>query len=123
MSSAARWWTAVVISLIAAVLLALSVTTASAHQTLFDTDRWVDLVGPMGANPAVQDALSSYLADQLQGVPTVVHDLVKRSLGAAFGTNTFQSSWVALNRAAHPRVIAALRGAPSPPIAIQNNTV
>ncbi len=36
-----------------------------AHQTVFDQDHYMEVVAPLGANPAVTGALSSYLGDQI----------------------------------------------------------
>src|SRR6476660_7668261 len=54
-----------VASVLAALLVVLSVLTFSAHSLLLDTDRWVAAVGPLASNPDVQAELSTYLADEI----------------------------------------------------------
>jgi len=52
-----------------AVLTTISVIASTVafwgHRTVFDQDHYMEVVGPLGANPAVTGALSTYLGDQI----------------------------------------------------------
>src|SRR6478736_101696 len=54
------WWRPVVASVLIvlmAVLAPLSVVARWAHDTVSDTDRYVETVAPLASDPAVQDAI------------------------------------------------------------------
>lgn len=131
-------------SVLATILVVLSVLTLSTYHLLFNTDRWVAAVAPLAANVAVQDQLSTQLADQIvaqSGVSTrlesafpqqplistaitsAAHDFFQHTLEDAFASDAFHSAWEALIRAVHPQVIAALRGDPSSMLAIHDDTL
>lgn len=133
-----------VASVLAALLVVLSVLTLSAHSLLLDTDRWVAAVGPLATNPEVQAGLSAYLADEIvdatgvqtridgafpnlplisQAVGSAMDTLFQRILGRVLASETFQQTWVALNRAAHAQIIGALRGDPESLLTIRDGTL
>src|SRR5262249_39099020 len=41
-----------------------STLTMWTHQALLNTDHWIKIVGPLGQNPQVVDAVSTYVADE-----------------------------------------------------------
>jgi hypothetical protein len=133
-----------VASVLAALLVVLSVLTFSAHSLLLDTDRWVAVVGPLVANPDVQAELSTYLADEIvdatgvqarfesafpnqplisQAVGSAMDSLFQRILGRVIASSAFQQTWVALNRVGHAQLVGALRGDPESLLTIKDGTL
>jgi hypothetical protein len=118
------------------VLTSLSVviaaTAAWAHRTVFDTDAWLEIVGPLPQERGVADAAAQFvvkqvgevanlegavrdaLPDQLDPLIGVVADrvrtLVQTQLTTFVASDTFHDAWVAVNRAAHDAAIRVLRG-------------
>ena len=63
-----QWWRTVVVAVlitIGAVLAPLTVVATWAHDEVGDTDRFVDSVAPLASDPAVQDALSARVTDEI----------------------------------------------------------
>ena len=58
---AASW----ILAVLASVAIAAAVLTVWVHQTVLDTERFVNAVEPALESEAVQDAMSAYLADQV----------------------------------------------------------
>ncbi len=109
-----------------------------AHRTVFDEDRYMEVVGPLGEDPAVTSALSHYLSDQivtaldlerrireaLADVPQVperalvlaapiadaADDLVRKRVDEFVASQEFRTLWVEMNRVGHAKVVALLRG-------------
>ncbi len=129
-----RWRRRLVLALV--VVSSLGVLTSAVafwtHRTLMDTDAWVDTVGPVADDPAVQQALATYLTKQLTEAiePERILDntLPERaqSLSAPLSTaveqfiydvtlkviqsDQFQQLWAAVNRYGHEAVVDFLRG-------------
>jgi hypothetical protein len=102
------------------------------HETVFDTDRYVALVGPMAGDPAVTEALATYTTaavfdalqlqtrlqsalpdglDVLAGpVTNAARDYVHDAADTFFRSERFQQLWVQINTVAHEKVVALLRG-------------
>ncbi|MGZ3583728.1 MAG: hypothetical protein ACXWP6_13735, partial [Ktedonobacterales bacterium] len=109
-----------------------SVLTYWMNQTLLNTDRWIQIVGPLAQNPQVVGALSDYTADQAVQVLNVqqrvenvlpdradllagpitqqVHDFIQRAVVRGMDTPAFQRAWIRVNTALHKQIVAALRG-------------
>ncbi|WP_051939104.1 hypothetical protein [Phaeacidiphilus oryzae] len=141
--TARRIIAAVLIALVA-VLSVTSVVGVWGARTTFDTDRWVATVGPLPKDPAVNTAVSSYLADQIydrlnveqrlaQSLPPKasflagpasdqVHTLLRTSLSRLLATERFQSLWRAANRFTQERIVAVLENR-SEGVTVQGGTV
>ncbi|HEX6121633.1 MAG TPA: hypothetical protein VFY89_00660 [Ktedonobacterales bacterium] len=125
--------------------LLFSTVAVWAQQTfLSNTNRWVQIVGPIGQDPAVINAVSAYTADQVVtllqvqqraqtalpqqaqflAVPltTVVRNFTQTQVTKAMQTDQFQQAWVTVNAAVHTQLVAALRGQ-SNALTISNNTL
>jgi hypothetical protein len=118
------------------VLTSLSIVVASvttwAHQTIFKTERWIAVTGPLPKNPAVADAMSRFTMQQIgnmvdlqaaveQALPSelapladVVLDRVRARIQARLTTfiesDTFNQIWVAVNTRVHDAIVRILRG-------------
>jgi len=117
--------------------LLLSTVTVWAEQTFLNNDaRWTAVVGPMGHDPNVINAVSAYVADQIvtglqvqqraqnalppqgQFLATPITDMVRQftqnRVANAMRTKQFQQAWLSVNSAVHSQVVAALRGQTQP---------
>jgi hypothetical protein len=122
-------WVLVFLAVLSMVVGAVGVWV---HRTVFDTDRYVALVGPIAADPQVQEALATYTTTQvfdalqlqsrlesaLPGPLAVVvgpvtnaarnyiHDAARRF----FASPGFQRLWIQINTVAHEKVVALING-------------
>jgi hypothetical protein len=126
-------------------LVALSLVAIWLRVTLLDTDRYVDTVAPIAAEPGVQDAVAAKLetaiysrvdfaglarevlperADVLapaieRGVQGVISDRIAEFTRS----ERFQELWVDANRRAHTRVVELLTGGRSGRLRLEDDTV
>jgi hypothetical protein len=129
-SKGPRWLPALLIVLATVLAVVTTMTTWVRTQAL-DTDQWVELSSDLLNEPEVQEALASYLADQLfttvdvagaleSRLPEDLAGLAGPLAGALRGPATdgieriisssgFQSIWETANRAAHEAAVAILR--------------
>jgi hypothetical protein len=121
-----------VLLVLSCIGLLSSALTYWMNQTLLNTDRWIQVVGPLAQNPQVVAALSDYTADQAVQVLNVqqrvenvlperadllagpitqqVHDFIQRAVVRGMDTPAFQRAWIRVNTALHKQIVAALRG-------------
>lgn len=126
-----RWAIAGVLAVLAFVGAIGSVVGYWSHNVLFDTDTWVETVGPIGTDPVVTDALADYTAAELNAlldptgrltalVPPVLTPLAELVGGAIenviaeetlafFESDLYDDLWNGLNRTAHTAVVAIIR--------------
>jgi hypothetical protein len=119
----------IVISCLAVVVSGVTIWT---HYTVMDTDGYMELVGPVGKNPESIRALSDYIAARVveatdlqartaEALPPEAAFLAAPITGAvnsfiADGADKVLSSdkayelWLQINRFAHERILALLRG-------------
>ncbi|MET9296979.1 hypothetical protein [Streptomyces sp. NPDC003077] len=120
---------AVVIALVA-VLTVTSVVGVWGARTALDSDRWVATVGRLPEDPAVNAAVSTYLANDIfdrldverrlsdalpprasfvaEPVTKTVKNFVHDSIAKLLDSERFQSLWASVNRLAHTRITAVL---------------
>lgn len=132
-----------VVAAILVVLAVLSFTAAVpglwARRTLFDTDRYVEMVAPLAKEPPVQDylarnvttavfdaltvedRLNAALADRapriafLAGpITNAVRGFVQDRVDRIVSSDAFARYWAEANRFVHAEVVAALRGEGGP---------
>ncbi|TLG09880.1 hypothetical protein FEK35_14765 [Nocardia cyriacigeorgica] len=60
-----RWTAVVVLLIVTGVLTGASVLARTVHATLLDTDRYVETVAPLSADPAVRAALADRVTDEI----------------------------------------------------------
>jgi hypothetical protein len=116
---------------IGCVLAPISVIGLWARNTLLDTDQYVDTVGPLAKDPAIQRAVSDRVTRRLMTSVDVEGEIVAAfpraepfAASIASGLETFvraatlriaqserfQTLWENANRRAHSRVVAVLEG-------------
>jgi hypothetical protein len=101
------------------------------HDTLFDTEAWLEVVGPISSDPVVSDALSDVvsreliefldptvrlqklLPDQLDRVAvemgTAIEGIIVDETEKFFESELFDELWLGLNELVHPAVVAIIR--------------
>jgi hypothetical protein len=112
----------------------VSTVAVWAHGVLLNTDRWVEAVGPLADDPAVTDALATYLVDELVTVLDVeqlaedalpdqadflaapltnaVEGFVTDQVAKLLQTEEFRTFWIEANRFTHEQAVRLLRGEP-----------
>jgi hypothetical protein len=135
---------AALLVLVFALLLPLASTLAWAHRTVFDTDRYLATVAPLGSNPVVTTAVARTLTDQVYAAidpqPAIAAALPPRaaflagpisgqvktflgeSLQKTLTSPEFASFWTDANRFAHAQLVAVLKDE-STTITTQGDTV
>ena len=126
-------------------LAALSVVAIWLRVTLLDTDRYVDTVAPIAAQPAVQDAVADKLEtaiysridfaslarEALPGrtevmapvIETGVQSFLSARIAEFTRSQRFQDLWTEANRRAHTRLVALLEGGRSGRLVLDQDTV
>jgi hypothetical protein len=132
--SVAMW----VLVLLTCVSLVATIVGVWVQRTLASEDRYVALVAPLAADPAVQDALATRLTEQvfvaldveervsasvasIAEVPDAAQllvgplvagfeNLVRDRVEEFLASGRFSQLWIDINRAAHPKVQALLNG-------------
>ena len=90
----------------------ISATTVWAHQVALNTDRYVEVVGPVAADPDVIEEVSTRLAGRISDgivdrvdVPQFVKPLLEgwlqEQIAKFMSSEAFADGWAAANRAAH----------------------
>lgn len=130
-SDAFRWFATIVLMGLSLVAVVGSAVGIWAHSVLFDTDAWVEAVGPIGTDPVVTDAfaeavsaeLIEYLAvrDRLTGVLPDRLDPLGELVGSAadaiiieetasfFASDRYEELWLGLNEKGHAAIVAFIR--------------
>lgn len=118
------------------VLTSLGVFTSAVavwtHRTLMDTDAWVETVGPVLQDPAVQQALAGFITNQLMEVidaeqllsgalprraeflatplATSIREFIYDITLKLIQSEQFQKVWIAVNEYGHRALVDFLRG-------------
>ena len=133
-----------VLVVIGCVLAPISVIGLWARNTMLDTDQYVDTIGPLAKDPAIQKALSERVSHRLvtsvdiKGeIATAVPRLESIAPAIASGVETFvreatlriaqsdrfQTLWENVNRRAHSQVVAVLEGEGTKTVQTRNGQV
>ncbi|SEE72998.1 hypothetical protein [Jiangella alba] len=112
-----RWRTVLAgVLLTVGCLVAIPATVAVwLDSVVNDTDGYVDTVGPLAADPAVQNAVTTRVTDRVMSAvggsgPAAdrLRARVEEQVGAVVAGDRFATSWTEANRAVHGRVVALL---------------
>jgi hypothetical protein len=135
-----------VLVVLACLLTVFGTLAVGVQQLLFNTDRWVAVVGPLAEDPAVQDDVANAITDATVGgvdtralaarvLPAPAQGLAARALDAALTTFVhdqalrlvqspqFSALWIGLNRTAQPAAVAILRGQTPPNVDVRNGEI
>ena len=120
---------------VTSIVFTVAVAGVWARRNALNTDKWVDTVGPIGEDPAVQQALASWMTTELTGaidataffervLPEQGQALAAPLSGAVEGfvgdrvdvflaSDTFERLWVEVNRRAHAVSSTSSRATPA----------
>lgn len=134
-----------ILVVVATILAVVSVVTTWVRVQMLDTDEWVEVSDGLLADPEVQDALSSYLTNQLferVDIATTFEDLLPDELSGLAGplagalrtpvannverlvaSERFASAWRTANRVAHEKLVAVLLDETRPGVSTADGTV
>jgi hypothetical protein len=134
-----------VLAVLTCLATLLSVVAVWTHQTLFDTDAWMEVVGPLADDPAITDAVGVALTDQLFQVVDVeqyaaealpdqaaflagplsnaVQGFVRDGVQQLLQTDQFKQIWDRANRLTHDAAVSLLRGEPVMGFTVTDGTV
>jgi hypothetical protein len=127
------------------VLAPVSVLAVWIHGTLLDTDQYVDTIGPLADDPAIQQAVANRvttavieasdietkvanaLPDRVSFAAPFVADGAERVVHAAAlrftESDRFPTLWEEINRRAHTQVVAVLQGEGTDTVTTKNGEV
>lgn len=134
-----------VLVVLTALLFTVSVAGLWARRNALNTDQWVEDVGPIAEEEAVQVALGRWVTDELMAIVDpesfiedalpdggealaaplagVLRNFVETEVDAFLASETFHELWVDVNRRAHQQVVALLEGDPPPELEIKGDEV
>jgi ribosomal protein L29 len=114
------------------IVFTVAVAGVWARRNALDTDRWVETVGPIGEDPAVQQALGNWITTELMGVidpqalfesalpergqvlaaplTSALRGFVGDQVDAFLASDTFERLWVQANERAHAAAVRVLEG-------------
>ena len=141
----ARRGSVVLLLLLGCGLAALSVVAIWLRVTLLDTDRYVQTVAPIAAEPAVQQAVAEKLDAAIQrninfqplirealpdradvlapALERGLQSFIRSRIDEFTASERFQRLWVEANRRAHGRLVELLTGGRSGRLALDEDTV
>jgi hypothetical protein len=134
-----------VLVVIVCVLAPLSLLAVWTRNTLLNTDQYVDTVGPLAEDPAIQQAISNRVVQALAAnvdieqevadalperaafvapfVATGIENFVREATLRLAESERFQNLWNEANRRAHTQVVAVLTGEGSDRVSTENGEV
>ncbi|MGW0908548.1 hypothetical protein [Streptomyces sp. NPDC002853] len=147
-----RSFLAAVLIVIGCVLAPPAVVASWAADTVGDTDRYVDTIGPLASDPDVQDAVADRATDALMNridlatllsdAPAADRPRLEKALGklgdslegavrsfvhdqarAVAGSGAFENIWKQVNRQAHSSLDKALTGSGGGAVKLEGETV
>jgi hypothetical protein len=134
-----------VLIVLAAVIAVVSSLSTWVRAEMLDTDQWVEVSGDLLAEPQVQDALTTYLSNQLfervdfQGqleaalpeaatrlagpLTGLLREPITNGISTVIASDRFAELWENVNRRAHERLVAILRDETRPGVSTADGTV
>lgn len=115
-----------------AMLTSAAILGGWIHETVMDTDTYVEIVGPIGGRPEVIDAIGGWAAAEAVGaveqrsgldVPDEVEDQAATAASSAIDTERASGLWVDAHRSTHGALVALLRGESHPALDARDGQV
>lgn len=133
------------LAVLACLATLVSVVAVWTHETLFDTDAFMEIIGPLADDPAITDAVGVALTDQLfqvvdaqqlatdalperaqfLAVPltNAVQGYLSEAVQELLQTDQFRQIWDRANRLTHDAAVRLLRGEPVRGFTVTDGTV
>jgi hypothetical protein len=128
----ARGIVAALLVVVTSVVATVAVAGVWGRRNALNTDRWVETVGPVVEDPAVQQALADWTTTEVMSLidpeaylervlpergqalaaplTSALRGFVNDEVDTFFASDTFDRLWVEVNRRAHTRAVAVLEG-------------
>jgi hypothetical protein len=107
---------ATVLVILGCVLAGPAVAAYALDRQITDQDRYLAAVAPLADDPAVRrevaEQLSGAIDERLDQLPDSARRIVDSAVARVVDSEAFSRAWISINRVAHPRLIAMLRGDP-----------
>lgn len=135
----------VILVVLSYVSLAAGIPAFWARNVVLNTDRYVEIVGPIGSDPAVVNFLADRMTNQLfaaldaeavvaDALPdqarflagpltNAVQGFVRDEVEKVLASDTFARLWVETNRFAHTQIVAVLRGEGDDTVTTENGRI
>lgn len=155
MANGRHWGVRSIVSLIIFILAVVSTPIALignwGHRTVVDSQVYLETVGPLASNPAIQEALTEKLtdafeaqvdttglaagflgnfidnkdlADKLAGpIAAGINSLVRNLIAKFVASEEFESLWMGVNKAAQKSLVAMLEGKNEGPVQIRDSAI
>ena len=155
MANGRHWGVRSIVSLIIFILAVVSTPIALignwGHRTVVDSQVYLDTVGPLASDPAIQEALTDRvtnafetqvdtaglaagflgnfidnpeLADKLAGpISAGINSLVRNLVADFIASEEFQNLWIGVNTAAQKSLVAILEGKNEGPVQIRDSAI
>jgi len=148
---AARSIAALLVFIIALMITPVALVGHWGHRTLMDTTRYLETVGPLAADPTVQEAISTAVTgaitsqintDELVGGllgnivknPTIkdklsgpiaagINGLIGQAVTSFVASDAFQKLWLTLNTGIQKSILLILEGKDGGPVSLQGDNV
>lgn len=139
--SRSRRVVAAALVVVTSLVVTVAVGGVWARRNALNTGRWVETVGPIAGDPAVQQAFGRYATDQLMTVidpeslfesvlpergqilavplTNALRGFVNDKVDEFLASDTFQGLWIEINERVHRRVVQVLEGEGEPPPGIE----
>ena len=133
--------TAAALVVVTSLVFTVAVGGVWARRNALNTGRWVETVGPIAEDPAVQRAFGRYATDELMTVidpesffesvlpergqilavplTNALRGFVNDKVDEFLASDTFHGLWVEINERVHRRVVQVLEGSGEPPPGIE----
>jgi len=147
----ARSVAALLVFIIAVLITPVALVGHWGHRTVIDTTRYLETVGPLAADPAVQESISTAVTnsitsqintDELVGGllgnivknPTIqdklsgpiaagINGLIGQAVSAFVASDAFQQIWLTLNTSIQKSLLLILEGKDGGPVSLQGDQV
>jgi hypothetical protein len=117
---------ATVLVILGCVLAGPALAAYALDRQITDQDRYLAAVAPLAEDAAVRravaDRVSGAIDEKLGQLPASVRRVVDSAVAEIVDSELFRRAWISINRVAHPRLIAMLRGDPGS-LRIEDDTV
>ena len=155
MANGRAWGVRSVVSLIIFILAVVSTPIALignwGHRTVIDSQVYLDTVGPLASNPAIQEALTDRLTDAFEAqvdtadlaagflgnfldnpelteklaapIAAGINTLVRNLIADFIASEEFQNLWIGVNKAAQKSLVAMLEGKNEGPVQIRDSAI
>jgi hypothetical protein len=127
-----RYWMALLLVVVSVLAIVVSTIAIWAHESVFDTDKYVATVAPLIRDPEVQESIAVNVTDQaitasdlqtriadvlpdraafLAGpITEQIRGYVENGVQRFLATPQAEELWIRINEVGHERIVAVLRG-------------